>query len=718
MRTAPPRHGRRAHRSSWDRLPFGVRGWLSAGLGGMLAVALLVLAGIPVAGPADAFWRSTGRGVGSAVSGTLNAPTGVTVAATSTSPVSVSWTASGGTTVPTGYFVTRTAGASTIAACGSSATALLTTTSCSDTGVAAGTYTYAVTAVFRSWTAVSASSGSVVVIAATKLGFTVQPTSAVAGVAITPSIAVALQNAAGTTVAAAGVAITLSIGTNPAAGTLSGTVTALTNSSGIATFAGLSLDKAAAGYTLSAASPGLTAATSGTFTITPAAASKLAFTSAPVTTTASATTNSTAITVQRQDAFGNAVTSGTASALTLTSNTAGTAVFAPTNLAAAATVSIAAGSSTATFFYGDTRVGTPTITAASTGLTSATQVETVAAAAASKLVFTSVAVTAVASATTNTSAITVQRQDAFNNPAPATAVTPLTLTSNSGGTAIFAPTSGAAGSTVSFATGSSTATFFHGDTRAGTPVITAALSGLTSATQTETITPASASKLAFTSATRSAPASATPNGTAITVQRQDAFGNAVTSATASPLTLTSNTSGTAVFGPTSGAAPATVSIAAGASTATFYYGDTKIGTPTITAAASGLTSASLSETVTAGAAATLVFTQQPGNIVSGTPFSPAIKVSAVDAFGNPVSTAISLSIANNPSLLGVGRLWQNGVSTNPVVVTSDASGVATFSGVSIAGALLSGLASGNGYTLQATVGSVSVVSTAFNVTAG
>ena len=81
--------------------------------------------------------------------------------------------------------------------------------------------------------------------------------------------------------------------------------------------------------------------------------------------------------------------------------------FTPTSL------SIAPGSSSATFTYKDTQAGTPTITAASTvpsTITSATQQETVNAAAASKLVFTTSAVTVNAGVASTT--ITVQRQDA------------------------------------------------------------------------------------------------------------------------------------------------------------------------------------------------------------------------------------------------------------------------------------------------------------------
>ena len=62
--------------------------------------------------------------------------------------------------------------------------------------------------------------------------------------------------------------VSLAIGTNPASGTLSGG-SAVTVSSGVATFSGLSIDTAGTGYTLTASStPSYTGATSAAFNIT------------------------------------------------------------------------------------------------------------------------------------------------------------------------------------------------------------------------------------------------------------------------------------------------------------------------------------------------------------------------------------------------------------------------------------------------------------------
>ncbi|MDQ7825128.1 MAG: carboxypeptidase regulatory-like domain-containing protein [Candidatus Eremiobacteraeota bacterium] len=102
---------------------------------------------------------------------------------------------------------------------------------------------------------------------AAKLGFKVQPTDVTAGVAITPTVEVAIQDASGNTVATATGDITIAIGTNPGDSTLSGTTT-LSAVAGVAAFDDLSLDKAGEGYTLTATSGALTEATSGTFNVT------------------------------------------------------------------------------------------------------------------------------------------------------------------------------------------------------------------------------------------------------------------------------------------------------------------------------------------------------------------------------------------------------------------------------------------------------------------
>ena len=61
--------------------------------------------------------------------------------------------------------------------------------------------------------------------APTKLAFTVSPTNAAGAQPIAPAVQVAVQDASGNTVTNATATVTVALGANPGAGTLSGTLT-------------------------------------------------------------------------------------------------------------------------------------------------------------------------------------------------------------------------------------------------------------------------------------------------------------------------------------------------------------------------------------------------------------------------------------------------------------------------------------------------------------
>jgi hypothetical protein len=104
--------------------------------------------------------------------------------------------------------------------------------------------------------------------AADHLVFLQQPTNTAAGATITPALTVAVVDQFGNVVTGDNTdTVTISIGSNPTGGTLSGTFT-VTVVNGIATFSDLSIDLAGDGYTLHATFGSLTAADSGTFSIT------------------------------------------------------------------------------------------------------------------------------------------------------------------------------------------------------------------------------------------------------------------------------------------------------------------------------------------------------------------------------------------------------------------------------------------------------------------
>ncbi|MGH9262550.1 MAG: S8 family serine peptidase, partial [Acidimicrobiales bacterium] len=138
---------------------------------------------------------------------------------------------------------------------------------------------------------------------ATRLAFTVQPSSATAGVTIAPQVEVSAWDAQGNLVPNFAGSVTVAIGSNPGGGTLSGTMTVFAVG-GVAAFPNLSIDKAGSGYTLSTSASALSGATSADFDITPGTATHLSFTVQPSTTTAGAII-SPAVRVTGRDALGN-----------------------------------------------------------------------------------------------------------------------------------------------------------------------------------------------------------------------------------------------------------------------------------------------------------------------------------------------------------------------------------------------------------------------------
>jgi hypothetical protein len=126
--------------------------------------ALVVVALALLGGAAYAYFHGVGSGSASASVGTLSPPSNVTATVPSgNGTVHVTWNAGSGL-APQGYYLLRhRSGGATAAACATSASSLTTATSCDDTSVADGTYTYTVVAKYRTFSA-SADSGSVTVI--------------------------------------------------------------------------------------------------------------------------------------------------------------------------------------------------------------------------------------------------------------------------------------------------------------------------------------------------------------------------------------------------------------------------------------------------------------------------------------------------------------------------------------------------------------------------
>jgi hypothetical protein len=420
------------------------------------------------------------------------------------------------------------------------------------------------------------------------------------------------------------------------------------------------------------------------------AATKLVFTTLAQTLTAGV--NSGVITVQRQNASNSPQTAGPLTVNLSTTSATGTFRDAG-DTTTITTITIPNGSSTADFKYKDTTAGSPTITAAFSGLTSATQAETVNAAAASKVAFSAQPTNTVAGQSI-TPAVAAQIQDQFGNLTNSTANVTVTIGTN--------PASGTLSGAASAAAVAGVATFSNlSIDKAGTGyTLAAASTGLTSAASNAfNITAAAASKLAFSvqPSTTGAGASITP---AVKVQVQDQFGNLTTSTANVTIAIGNNPGGGSLSG--------TTTVAAVAGVATFSnLSIHKVGTGYTLAASSGALTGTTSSAfdITPGAASKVVFGVQPSTTVAGTAISPAVTVQVQDAGGNLVTgstAAIALAMGANP---GTGTL-SGGAAVAAV------NGVATFSALSINKA-------GNGYTLAASsTGLAGATSTAFNIVAG
>ncbi len=481
-------------------------------VGAGAGVALLAV------GSAYAYWQLTdSSNHAAATAGTLTAPGGGAQNGSATpTGIPVNWAAPSGYT-PTGYSVLRCSGSgcTPVAVTSGGCSGQIQGTSCTDTDPSlkpGTTYTYAVTSSLDDWTSSADTPFQAATTGPAKLDFTKQPATGATIQATgtgTFDVAVTLEDQHGATVTNDSTdQVTLAIDNNPGHGTLTcqGGLTA-TAASGVAMFTGCAITKAGSGYTLTASSSNTPALTSPSdanhFDIVAGKASKLAFTSSSVSGPRSATANLGPVTVEEQDANGNAVkATGSGVAVGLSASSSKVTFAAGQGSTGLTSVTIAAGSSAASFYVGDSKAESPAITVTSNGLTAATQTEF---AGSEKLVILSQPVTGTASASATNGPVTVQLQT--TNGVPVTTGITLDLSSNSKGINEFATTSGGASTTsLVIQPGSSQASFYYGDELAGSPVVTIAadnadLSSVGSAKQTETINAGPAAGLTFSNVT-------------------------------------------------------------------------------------------------------------------------------------------------------------------------------------------------------------------------
>jgi hypothetical protein len=126
-----------------------------------------------------------------------------------------------------------------------------------------------------------------------------------------------------------------------------------------------------------------------------------------------------------------------------------------------------------------------------------------------------------------------------------------------------------------------------------------------------------------------------------------------------------------------------------ASSPAFYYRDTKAGSPTITASATGLTSATQTETINAGPATSITVSPSSASVPAGgsQPFS----ATGVDQWGNPASTAGASWSTNVPGgsvspATGASTTFSAGTTAGSGSVTATLNGVSNSATVTVTAA--------------------------------
>ncbi|HEX9581817.1 MAG TPA: hypothetical protein VF970_11995, partial [Gemmatimonadales bacterium] len=230
-----------------------------------------------------------------------------------------------------------------------------------------------------------------------------------------------------------------------------------------------------------------------------------------------------------------------------------------------------------------------------------------------------------------------------------------------------------------------------------TLTVTDLAQGAVTGSQTATVNPAAT----FSFSVSGIPSPVTAgSASSVVVTALDAYGNA-----------TPGYTGTIRFTSSDGQAslPADYTFTPGDAGSRTFAGGVTLKTATIQSVVAtdvnvGTIVGSQAVTVSPAIASQLAFTVEPSDVVAGGFISPAVEVTALDAFGNTAtgfSGAVTLSIGTNP----VGGALSG---TNPVTASN---GAAVFSNLAINNA-------GNGYTLTASAGGTSSAnSTAFNVLA-
>ena len=492
-----------------------------------------------------------------------------------------------------------------------------------------------------------------------------QTAAAGAAVAVAPSVLV--TDNAGNPVAGTVVTFTaVTVGSQVANASISGaSVTVTTNAAGIAALTSWTLSPAAQSNTLTATAA-VSTGSPVTFTATGVAgpAAKFSVTGLPLSITVGANIGS--VTVQLVDAQNNPVAQAGV-------NVTGALTSQPGNVVnSGSQTTNAAGAIVFTVPPFNGLVGSGVLSFAASGFTTFTSPPIpIVTGAATRLVFTTQPGATAQNGVPLSPQPVVQVADAGGNPVSVAGVS-VNVTAINGGSTI-----GGTSTVLTNANGSAAFTNLSDIGVPGPHGLSFDAAGLTSATFVVTLSAGPAATIALNGGNNQTTAVATAVPVPPSVKVVDASGNPVAGTV---VQFTAITAGSTVSSASTTAAGVTVATnAAGIAQLTAWTLGSTVGTYTMDAAVSGLAGSPVTFTATATSAAgtVLVFTQAPSTSASsGVPLAVQPIVQLKDAFGNNVNLA---NVAISPSVVsGVA------VVNNPTAFTN-ASGVATFSGIVISG---------------------------------
>jgi uncharacterized repeat protein (TIGR03803 family) len=502
---------------------------------------------------------------------------------------------------------------------------------------------------------------------ATSLVFGVQPSGAIAGMAISPAVTVEVLDQNGNLLATDNTdQVTLSVASGPGAFAGGNTVTA-TVSGGIATFGNL-IFPTAGSYTLGeSAAGGLRGPNSNSFTIAPVTMNHLVFSVQPTNTPAGSAV-APAVQVEVLDQNNSPVTTDNSDQITLT------VASGPGSIASGGTATVSGGVATFSNLILDT-AGSYTLNESGTGNLSGANSSsfTVSALGGDHLLFGTQPGTTTAGIAINP-AVTVEVVDKFGNLIAADSSDQVTVSVASGpGTFTSSPPPVAVnGGIASF--GNLTL-----DT-AGSYTLGAATSGLTGATSTSfSVTAASADHLAY-SAQPGTTTAGTPIAAAMKAEVLDKFGNLITADNSDMVTVSLATK--PAGGAFTSSSTTTVTVSGGIATFSDLVIDIA-GSYTLAVSTTGGVTGPNSAVFTINPAGIgqLFFSVQPGSAPAGSTIGPAVQVEVFDAFGNTLTADNKDTVTLTVNNAGRGpSVFNDGSGTTSAMVSA---GVATFNNLVI-----------------------------------